>query len=87
MSLHYLLDRYLGAQQAFGGGLDAKYFFCRYFGVNIESFCLDAARRTSTPRFNKFGISDERAIGAGLATFTLRVPLGESRLAAYALPA
>lgn len=87
MSLHYLLDRYLGAQQTFCGGLDAKYFFWRYFGVGVESFCLDATRRTSTPRFNKFGISDERAIGAGLATLTLRVPLGDRASLLIALPA
>ena len=29
-------DRYLESDHAFGGGVDLKYFFHRYFGVGIE---------------------------------------------------
>ena len=33
-------DRFLGGDHAWGGGLDAKYFFRRYFGVGVEGFGL-----------------------------------------------
>lgn len=39
-------DRYLNADHAWGGGVDVKYFFLRYFGIGIEGFVLDAKRRT-----------------------------------------
>src|SRR5436190_14095074 len=35
-------DTYLEADHAWGGGIDAKYFFMRYFGVGIEGFAIDA---------------------------------------------
>ncbi len=35
---------YLGAGDAWGGGVDAKYFFKRYFGVGIEGYIFDARR-------------------------------------------
>ena len=35
-------DRFLGGDHAWGGGLDAKYFFRRYFGIGIEGFGLAA---------------------------------------------
>ena len=37
-------DRYLGGDHAFGGGIDVKYFFHRYFGIGVEGFVLDAHR-------------------------------------------
>src|SRR5207253_2432464 len=37
-------DRYLESDHAFGGGLDLKYFFHRYFGVGIEGWVVDARR-------------------------------------------
>src|SRR2546423_2193570 len=36
----WLNDTYLGVDHAWGGGLDAKYFFHRYFGVGIEGYAL-----------------------------------------------
>src|SRR5947209_16835217 len=33
-------DRFLGGDHAWGGGLDAKYFFRRYFGLGVEGFGL-----------------------------------------------
>src|SRR5437763_14447226 len=39
-------DRYLQTDHAWGGGVDLKYFFHRYFGVGIEGFLLDAKRNT-----------------------------------------
>ena len=35
-------DRYIGDDHGWGGGGDIKYFFCRYAGVGIEGFALDA---------------------------------------------
>ena len=35
-------DRYIGGDHAWGGGGDIKYFFCRYAGVGVEGFALDA---------------------------------------------
>ena len=37
-------DRYLESDHAFGGGIDLKYFFHRYFGVGIEGWAVDARR-------------------------------------------
>ena len=35
-------DRYLESDHAFGGGVDLKYFFHRYFGVGVEGWAVDA---------------------------------------------
>lgn len=35
-------DRYIEADHAWGGGLDLKYFFCRYFGIGLEGWAIDA---------------------------------------------
>src|SRR6266404_9968609 len=37
-------DRYLEADHAWGGGVDLKYFFHRYFGVGIEGWVVGARR-------------------------------------------
>jgi hypothetical protein len=37
-------DRYLGGDHAWGGGIDFKYFFRRYFGIGVEGFALNAHR-------------------------------------------
>ena len=83
-------DRYLQTDHAWGGGIDAKYFWHKYFGFGVEGFALDA-RRT---RFDFTGVpggpftftktEDERGIGAVLGTFTVRFPVGCSRFAPYA---
>ena len=50
-------DRYIGGDHAWGGGGDVKYFFCRYAGVGVEGFALDAtslvsiSSRTSRSRY------------------------------------
>lgn len=87
-------DKYLGSDHAWGGGIDAKYFFCRYFGVGIQGFGLKARRSfgtvTRVPPVGPiagvvFGTDhDERVIGGLLGTFTLRYPIGCSRFAPYA---
>jgi opacity protein-like surface antigen len=90
-------DRYLGVDHAFGGGVDAKYFFARYFGIGIEGYVLDANRTRidqegtialvfPAPFFTgvKSRTNDAHAVGAALGTFTFRYPLPGSRFAPYA---
>jgi FecR-like protein len=86
-------DTYLEADHAWGGGIDAKYFFSRYFGLGVEGYVLDV--RQSYPNvfipFPQLGFNqafaatahDRRAVGSVLATFTLRYPIGCSRFAPY----
>src|SRR5437868_5169890 len=37
-------DTYLQTDHAWGGGVDAKYFIHKYFGVGFEGFLVDAKR-------------------------------------------
>ena len=82
-------DRYLEADHAWGGGLDAKYFFNRFMAVGIEGYAASATTSVSyisfvapfPPTFPT--LRDTHTIGAGLATMTLRYPIGASRLAPY----
>lgn len=88
-------DTYLEADHAWGGGIDAKYFFKRYFGFGIEGFAVEATRSTGTvtilpPLPGTVGSRvridprhEERTIGSVLGTFTFRYPLGCSRFAPY----
>lgn len=85
-------DKFLGGDHAWGGGLDAKYFFCRYFGVGFEGFAL--AGRGSHAAFDEGPnpeVPEERyednnhVVGAVLGTVTVRFPLSRcSRWAPYA---
>jgi hypothetical protein len=89
-------DRYLEADHAWGGGIDAKFFFKRYFGLGIEGFVLQASRSTATvtilpPAPGTAGSivridprQEERSIGSLLGTVTFRYPIGCSRFAPYA---
>ena len=54
-------DKYLGGDHAWGGGIDLKYFFRRYFGIGVEGFVLNADRGA--------GFNLERA-GGPAAAFT-----------------
>jgi hypothetical protein len=88
-------DTYLGSDHAWGGGIDVKYFFKRYFGLGIEGFGLNANRSFGTVTVLpplpgiigtrvEFGTGhDERLIGGLLGTFTFRYPMGCSRFAPY----
>ena len=81
-------DRYLQSDHAWGGGLDAKYFFNRYVGVGVEGYLVSRTASVTSISATPLGIttntvSDTRAIGAGLATVTLRCPIGASHLAPY----
>ena len=81
-------DRYIDADHAWGGGLDAKYFFHRYFGVGIEGWAVDSNRQTFDLNGNirSFTFSEgqeHNLIGSVLGTFTLRYPFQCSRFAPY----
>jgi hypothetical protein len=82
-------DRYLETDHAWGGGVDLKYFWHRYFGFGVEGFVVDAKRNGADfeaqfPVFStKTKIEDNRAIGAALGTFTLRYPFHCSRFSPY----
>src|SRR4030088_2592846 len=43
-------DRYFESDHAWGGGIDVKYFFHRYFGVGLEGWAAESTRR----RFDGF---------------------------------
>jgi hypothetical protein len=84
-------DSYLGASDAWGGGVDLKYFICRYFGIGVEGYGLAVHRdKPEVPKETvAFGHSDkpvdlhdeDLGIGSGLGTFTIRFPIG--RFAPY----
>jgi hypothetical protein len=83
-SEQYRDDRYIESDHAWGGGLDAKYFFRRYFGIGIEGYVLDSTRtRGSLVRLGDIG-GNSRAIGSVAGTFTLRYPFRCSRFSPYA---
>ena len=84
-------DRYIGNDHAWGGGGDIKYFFCRYAGVGVEGFALDAHKPgfdifedQAVPIFVHRRINHNHIVGAVLGTFTLRYPIQCTRLAPYA---
>jgi len=83
-------DRYLQTDHAWGGGVDAKYFWHKYFGFGFEGWVVDAKRTefdfTGVPTAGGFTFTkrdDDRAVGSALGTFTLRYPIGCSRFAPY----
>jgi hypothetical protein len=86
----WINDRYLETDHAWGGGLDLKYFFCRYVGVGIEGWAVDA-RQAHEDVFIDFSediferrIRHQRnAIGSVLGTLTLRYPIPCTRFAPY----
>ena len=88
------VDRYLEADHAWGGGIDAKYFFKRFLGIGLEGFILDARQSYPDAFFGATGSVatspfyfrtnySRQTIGSALATFTLRYPMGFSRFAPY----
>jgi hypothetical protein len=80
-------DRFLGDDHAFGGGIDGKYFFHRYFGVGIEGFAAEAHESQYT--IEDFGDvafhkgSTNHIVGAALGTLTLRYPIRCTRFSPY----
>ena len=85
-------DHYLEADHAWGGGVDAKFFFARYFGFGFEGYAIRARQSYPDVNVNFFNLGgqnfartahDERTIGAVLGSFTLRYPIPGCRLAPY----
>lgn len=86
-------DTYLEADHAWGGGLDAKYFFGRYFGLGVQAYALGVRQSYPDVFVDFFNISgggnfartshDNRVVGSVLGTFTLRYPIRCSRFAPY----
>ncbi len=66
----------------FGGSLDVKYFFRRYFGVGIQGFGLAVDRNDNNNFFRNN--DDNDFVGGVLGTFTFRYPIPCSRFAPYA---
>jgi hypothetical protein len=84
-------DRYIGGDHAWGGGGDIKYFFCRYVGVGVEGFALDASKPgfdifedQAVPIFVHRRINHDHTIGSVLGTLTLRYPVPCTRFSPYA---
>jgi Outer membrane protein beta-barrel domain len=83
-------DRYIEADHAWGGGIDLKYFFHRYFGVGIEGWVVDArqARENifvdfSDEIFQRTFTHQNKAIASVLGTLTFRFPFHCSRFSPY----
>src|SRR6266480_1473830 len=83
-------DTYLEADHAWGGGMDFKYFFHRYFGVGIEGWAVDARQARedvfvdlSDGIFSRSFHNESNLVGAVLGTFTLRYPIHCSRFSPY----
>src|SRR6267378_4018512 len=84
-------DHYIGGDHAWGGGGDIKYFFCRYVGLGVEGFALDASKPgfdifedPTVPIFVHRRINHDHTIGSVLGTLTFRYPIPCTRLAPYA---
>ena len=80
-------DQYLGVDHAWGGSIEAKYFFHRYFGLGIQGNVLAAKNNEFLDNgFNRLRVdNDERhGVGSILGTFTLRFLMNCSRIAPYA---
>ena len=74
-------DSYLGVDHAWGGAVDVKYFFRRFFGVGVQGFGLALNRTDNRFRFNN---DNNDFAGGALGTFTFRYPIPCSRFAPYA---
>jgi len=76
-------DRYLGVDHAWGGGIDAKYFFHRYFGIGLEGYGVSLNENRGT-FFDIRGNRNESGVAGGaLGTLTFRYPIPCSRFAPY----
>jgi hypothetical protein len=82
-------DRFLSDDHAWGGGVDAKYFFRRYFGVGIEGFGLEGHGRHGVfdhlpdNALEEYYQGNDHAVGGVLGTITLRYPIPCTRFAPY----
>jgi hypothetical protein len=83
-------DRYFLSDHAWGGGVDFKYFFHRYFGVGIEGGVFDSRQAReetfadlSDGVFERTFENKRKVIGDVLGTLTLRYPFHCSRFSPY----
>jgi len=67
---------------AWGGAIDAKYFFRRYFGIGVQGFFLATDSDDDNNGFAGNNDDDE-GVGGVLGTFTVRFPGKCSRFAPY----
>ena len=82
-------DRFLAEDHAWGGGIDAKYFFMRYFGVGVQGSLLrghsrhllydDGPDQANEEHFE----DDDHTVGTVLGTLTVRHPFHCSRFSPY----
>ncbi|MEP6955565.1 MAG: hypothetical protein ABI883_01975 [Chthoniobacterales bacterium] len=75
-------DTYLGDDHSWGGAIDAKYFFRRYFGLGIQGFGVDTDNTHRDPQ--GFRRDSSGFVGGVLGTFTFRYPIPCTRFAPYA---
>ena len=61
-------DKYLGGDHAWGGGMDFKYFFHRYFGIGLEGMALNADNFDIPPNVN----CTSGLVGGGILSVTFR---------------
>ena len=79
-------DLYFNVDHAWGGAIDARYFFHRYFGVGIQGSLLSVnSNEVFDDGFTRFRVRDDdrHAVGSVLGTFTVRFPISCSRFAPY----
>jgi hypothetical protein len=82
-------DEYIQSDHGWGGGIDVKYFFHRYFGIGLEAWGVKSQRQQfDGVEFVPGGpgdifSDDDRLIGSVKGTFTLRFPIHCSRFAPY----
>ena len=82
-------DTFLGVDHAWGGAIDVKYFFRRYFGLGVQAFGLSTGGSDDDlfdddDDFAGFDDDDGDFAGGVLGTFTFRYPIPCSRFAPYA---
>lgn len=63
----------------FGGAVDVKYFFHRYWGIGVQAFGISVDRDNDF----FFNSDDDDFVGGALATFTFRYSTPCSRFAPY----
>lgn len=80
----YRDDQFLGVDHSFGGAIDIKYFFRRYFGLGVQGFglALDRGNNNNFLSVRRNNNNNDFAAG-GLGTFTFRYPIPCSRFAPY----
>jgi hypothetical protein len=88
-------DRYFHADHAWGGGMDLKYFFHRYFGVGVEGWIADARQARENDFVDFSGLFENETffrqtitnkhhgVGSVLGTLTFRFPFHCSRFSPY----